>query len=121
MERLSGISRQFLSSIENAYSSPKRGFVLPSDQTLERLSETLDIPLSRLHALLGRFPDEPLTRYEDPESLVVADAYDRLPALCKRIVRDALQTAEAIAAELRAQEDSRSRVVKVPGQDGGDG
>jgi len=99
LEQLSGVSRQFLSAIENGYTAPKRGFTVPSDETLEKLASTLNIPLSRLHALLGRFPDTPYPAYSDTETAIIAERYDKLPAVYKRIVRDALQTAEAIASE----------------------
>ena len=106
LEDLSGVSRQFLSAIENGYTAPKRGFTVPSDETLEKLASTLDIPLSRLHALLGRFPDTPYPAYSDVETAIIAERYDRLPTVYKRIVRDALHTAEAMANETESGANS---------------
>lgn len=49
-----GLSVGYISNIENGYVNPKRGPVVPSDDSLSSFSEALGIPLSRLHSSLGR-------------------------------------------------------------------
>lgn len=46
----------YLSHIERAYKNPKRGWVVPGDDYLEAIAEALDIPVTRLHQILGRAP-----------------------------------------------------------------
>ena len=49
-----GLSVGYISNIEKGYVNPKRGPVVPSDDTLIAISQALDIPIRRLHAELGR-------------------------------------------------------------------
>ena len=100
LKDLTGISTQFLSQIEKAYVNKDRGLVIPSDDKIEKLSQALEIPLSRLHALLGRMPDQPLPIYKHPETVQIADDYDGLPSYARKIVRDALKTAKEVVAQI---------------------
>ena len=96
LAQITGLSAQHVGQIENAYVNPKRGFFVPSDEVLEKLSIALDVPLSRLHTLLGRFPDLPFPALNDPEAMEVAEAYSRLPHYCRVIVQDALRIAQNV-------------------------
>lgn len=92
------LSPTYLSQVERGYVHPKQGLVVPSDEVLEKLSQALDLPISRLHGLLGRLPDVPFPAFEHPETLQLAEAYDRLPLYAQKIVQDALRTAEEVVA-----------------------
>lgn len=50
------LSPQHLSNIENAYNHPGKEPSTPPDDLLRALSRVLEIPLSDLHASLGRIP-----------------------------------------------------------------
>ena len=88
LERVTGISQQRLSQIETARIDPGRGVILPSDDKIERLAAALDVPVSRMHALLGRMPDQPFRVYANPETAQVAEEYDALPEWGRHVVRD---------------------------------
>ena len=103
LKELTGISTQFLSQIENAYVHPSRGYVIPSDETLGKLSAALEVPISRLHAILGRIPEQPYPIYVHPEAAEIAEEYDHLPAYAQRIVRDALTTAKAVVEQVEQE------------------
>ena len=96
LAEITGLSAQHVGQIENAYVNPKRGFFVPSDEVLEKLAVALDIPISRLHSLLGRFPDIPYPALSDPEAMEVAEAYSRHPHYCRVIVQDALRIAQNV-------------------------
>ena len=98
MKELTGISTQFLSQIENAYVHPKRGYVVPSDELLERISRAIDMPLSRMHTIIGRFPEKP--EMVSPVAAEIAEEYDRLPEYAQQIVLDAVQTAKSVVAKV---------------------
>jgi len=97
LKEITGISQQFLSQIETARVDKNRGVVVPSDDKLERLSEALDVPVSRLHALLGRMPDQPFRIYRHAETAEIADEYDALPEWGRQIVRDTIQSVKRAA------------------------
>lgn len=96
------LSPTYLSQVERGYVHPKQGLVVPSDEVLEKLSEALDVPISRLHGLLGRLPDVPFPAFQNAETVRLAEAYDRLPAYAQKIVQDALRTAEEVVALIEA-------------------
>lgn len=50
----SGIGISYLSNIERGYVNPNRGAVIPSDAVLEAVAMGMGIPVSALHAQLGR-------------------------------------------------------------------
>jgi len=73
--------------------------VIPSDEVLEKLSKGLDIPLSRLHGLLGRTPDVPFPALEDPDALRLAERYSRLPQLEREAVLDLVSAIEQLVSK----------------------
>ena len=101
LARKSGISRQYLSALENGYVNPNplRKPVIPTDYMLGRLSTELDIPMSRLHSLLGRGTEGSDAR--SPEADSIAEDFDRLPSWAKEIVRSAVQAAKRVVAQGR--------------------
>lgn len=104
LSRRTGIGYQHLQQIETGYSHPKRGFTVPSDSVLDSLAATLDVPVSRFHALLGRFPDAPYPEFAHPETYAMAEQIDRLPPLCRRFVQEAIRGAQVVAEELAESE-----------------
>ncbi len=98
MKEKTGISTQFLSQIENAYVHPKRGYVVPSDELLERISKAIDMPLARMHTIIGRFPEVP--EAVSPIASEIAEEYDRLPEYAQQIILDAVQTAKSVVAKV---------------------
>ncbi len=94
-----GVSHQHLSQIERGYVSPNRGRVIPTDETLEKLAKALDVPLSRLHGLLGRTPDVPFPAFDDPEAVRLADRYVKLPKIEREAVLDVVAAIEAMVAK----------------------
>lgn len=50
------LSAQYLSNLETAYTRPGKEPATPPDDLLNTLAQTLDIPISDLHAALGRVP-----------------------------------------------------------------
>jgi len=99
-----GMSPSNLSQLERGYIHPKRGLVVPSDDMLEKLAVGLDIPLSRLHALLGRLPDQPYQVFENPDAVQLAERFVRLPDYAKPALWDALQSLEALVERRESQE-----------------
>jgi len=87
-----GVSNQHLGQVINAYQHPKRGFTIPSDDMLERLAEVLSVPVSRFHALLGRFPDVPFPAFNHAEAVELAETYDRLSEYGRKIVQDTVRS-----------------------------
>jgi len=93
------LSNNRLGEIIKGYKHPSRGFTIPSDDALERLAEALDAPVSRFHGLLGRFPDVPFPAFDHPDTLDVAETYDKLPDYGKKMLRDMLKiVVETVAA-----------------------
>ena len=99
------VSPQHLSQLERGYVNPKRGLVVPSDEVLEKLAAGLDVPLSRLHALLGRLNDQPYPVFDDPKAVLLAERYSRLPGYARTLLLDVLADIEAM---VRKQEQSAS-------------
>ena len=93
-----GISHQHLSQLERGYVNPKQGMVVPSDEVLEKLARGLDVPLSRLHVLLGRFPDSPYPAYDNPEAVDLAERYTRMPGYAQEMVQGMFTIIEAAVA-----------------------
>jgi len=91
-----GVSHQHLSQLERGYVNPKQGMVVPSDEVLEKLAQGLGVPLSRLHVLLGRFPDAPYPAYDDPEAAALAERYMRMPRYAQETVRGMFTVIEAM-------------------------
>ena len=54
-----GLKPSYLSNIETGYINPTRGPVIPSDDVLLTIAKALDIPVSDLHAALGRVDTQP--------------------------------------------------------------
>lgn len=100
-----GVSPQHLSHIERGYVNPKRGLVVPSDDVLEKIATGASVPVSRLHALLGRMPDQPYPVFDDPASVEVAERYSRLPGYAKAHLTTVLGSLEELV---------RSREEQVP-------
>lgn len=92
------VSHQHLSQLERGYVNPKQGMVVPSDEVLEKLAKGLDVPLSRLHVLLGRFPDTPYPAYDDPEAVALAERYMRMPQYAQEMVQGMFTVIEAMIA-----------------------
>ncbi len=92
-----GVSRQHLSHLESAYVHPSRGPVLPSDEMLEKISKGYGVPLSRLHALLGRMPDAPIPVFKSPQALLIAERFDRLPEGFQGVALAFFDAIEALA------------------------
>lgn len=93
-----GVSHQHLSQLERGYINPKQGVVVPSDEVLEKLSNGLGVPLSRLHVLLGRFPDDPYPAYDNPEAVDLAERYTRMPRYAQEMVQGMFTVIEAMIA-----------------------
>lgn len=112
LARMSGISRQYLSALENGYVNPSRlrKPVTPTDYMLERLSKDLDIPMSRLHSLLGRGAESSDARSAEVDG--VAQDFDRLPEWAKEIVRAAVRAAKSIVVQV--EEISRDKNAPGP-------
>lgn len=55
-EELSGVKRNYLWTIEQAYVLPNRSPTIPSDDVLEAVAAAFGIPVVSLHAALGRVP-----------------------------------------------------------------
>lgn len=112
LARTSGISRQYLSALENGYVNPNplRKPVTPTDYMLERLSKDLDIPMSRLHSLLGRGTEASDARSAEADG--VAQDFDRLPEWAKEIVRAAVRAAKSVVAQV--EEISRGKDAPDP-------
>jgi len=94
-----GVSRQHLSHIENAYVNPRRGPVVPSDEVLQKVSSGYGVPLSRLHALLGRTPDLPIPAFRNPEALHLAERFDALPERLQTVVLETFAAIERLGTE----------------------
>ncbi len=111
MKALADIARmsdQRLGEIINGYQHPTRGYTIPTDDTLERLAEALDLPVSRLHALLGRFPDVPFPAFEHPDTVALAEAYDRLPEYARKVMRDVLRSLQEVVASIGSRTEDAS-------------
>ena len=94
-----GVSHQHLSQLERGYVNPKQGLVVPSDEVLEKLANGLDVPLSRLHVLLGRFPDKPYPAYDNPEAVDLAERYVRLPRYAQEMALGMFTVIEAMVTK----------------------
>jgi len=106
LARRAKMSDNRLGEIIRAYKDP-RGFTVPNDDTLERLATALDVPVSRFHAILGRFPDVPLPDYYSPDTKALAAAYDVLPDYGKKLVRDAVKSVQETVASIDGQAASQ--------------
>ena len=109
LARQSGISRQYLSALENGYVNPNplRKPVIPTDYMLGHLSRELDIPMSRLHSLLGRSAEA--SDAHSAEADGVAQDFDQLPEWAKEIVRSAIRAAKNVVlqvAEINRNKDA---------------
>jgi transcriptional regulator with XRE-family HTH domain len=100
LSRMSGMSKQRMGEIIKGYRHPTRGFTVPTDDALDRIAEALDMPVSRLHALLGRFPEVPFPAFEHADTVDVAEAYDRLPEFGRKLVRDVIRSVQEVAASV---------------------
>ena len=94
-----GVSHQHLSQLERGYINPKQGMVVPSDEVLEKLANGLGVPISRLHVLLGRFPDNPYPAYDDPETVDLAERYMRMPRYAQEMVKGMFTLIEAMISK----------------------
>ena len=94
-----GVSHQHLSQLERGYINPKQGMVVPSDEVLEKLANGLGVPISRLHVLLGRFPDNPYPAYDDPEAVDLAERYTRMPRYAQEMVKGMFTIIEAMISK----------------------
>lgn len=56
------LSVGYISNIEKGYVNPKRGPVVPSDDSLNALANALGVPVSRFHSELGRSANEESAR-----------------------------------------------------------
>lgn len=101
-----GVSHQHLSQLERGYVSPKQGVVVPSDEVLEKLARGLDVPLSRLHVLLGRMPDHAYPAYDNPEAVDLAERYVRMLGYAQEMVRDMFTIIEAMIARQAGESKS---------------
>lgn len=52
-----GLSVGYISNIEKGYVNPKRGPVVPSDDTIRAFAAALDVPVRRFHSALRRDVD----------------------------------------------------------------
>lgn len=109
LSRIANLGYRHLQQIETAYTHPKRGFTVPSDTVLDSLASALDVPVSRFHALLGRFPDVPYPEFTNPETYYMAEQIDRLPPLCRRFVTEAIRGAQTIAGEMQNELEEQSK------------
>lgn len=100
-----GVSHQHLSQLERGYINPKQGMVVPSDEVLEKLASGLGIPLSRLHVLLGRFPDHPYSAYDEPEAVALAERYARMPRYAQETVLGIFTVIEAMIARQEEKQE----------------
>ncbi|MDR3708124.1 MAG: helix-turn-helix transcriptional regulator [Capsulimonadaceae bacterium] len=100
LQRLTGISQQRLSQIETARVDKDRSPVVPGDDKIDKLAEALDVPISRMHALLGRMPDQPFRVYRNAETAQFAEEYDALPDWARAIVTDCISSVKR-AAEVK--------------------
>lgn len=100
-----GVSHQHLSQLERGYINPKQGMVVPSDEVLEKLASGLGIPLSRLHVLLGRFPDHPYSAYDEPEAVALAERYARMPRYAQETVLGMFTVIEAMIARQEEKQE----------------
>lgn len=74
----SGVGYSYCSNIERGYVNPKRGPVTPSDDTLFALAKTLDLPTSRIHAMLGRSDDWNPVDDSRPQAELVLETIKKL-------------------------------------------
>jgi transcriptional regulator with XRE-family HTH domain len=95
-----GVSHQHLSHIENAYVHPKRGLVVPSDDVLKKMAAGYQVPLSRLHGLLGRLPDLPVPVFKHPEAQRLAERFDRLPKRLQETTLEVFASIERLAKQV---------------------
>lgn len=56
VEELSGVSKNYVWILEEAYQQGKRAPTVPTDEKLAALGKALGIPMLNLHAALGRIP-----------------------------------------------------------------
>ena len=89
-----GVSYTRLVEIRQGYKSKIRNVTVPSDHILNQLAKTLNTPVSRFHAKLGRLPDEPYDGLNDPDVLDMAEAYRRLPDYGRKMLRTMLKIVE---------------------------
>ena len=94
-----GVSPQHLSHIERGYVNPKRGLIVPSDDVLDKIAGGADVPVSRLHAMLGRMPSQPFPALEDPDAADVAERYCRLPEYARKHLKAVLASVEGLVLE----------------------
>jgi transcriptional regulator with XRE-family HTH domain len=93
-----GVSPTHVSQLERAYSNPKQGITVPSDDVLEKIADGLNVPVSRMHLLLGRCEGSPYPALQDPEALDVAERFARLPDYARRHLHDVLTSLETLVA-----------------------
>ena len=86
------LSVGYISNLENGYINPKRGPVVPSDETIGALSLALDLPVGYFHEVLGRTGQEPSA----PES----------PGSQGAIVRAAVRAADSAFRDAGYQDDN---------------
>ena len=74
----SGVGYSYCSNIERGYVNPNRGPVTPSDDILFALAKTLDLPLSKIHATLGRLDDREPQDETRPQAELVLETIKKL-------------------------------------------
>jgi len=92
LERQTGISQQRLSQLESGRVDAGRRPSIPSDSSIEKLAAALDVPVARMHALLGRGVEQATHIFTCPETALMAEEYDALPDFARQIVRDVIES-----------------------------
>jgi transcriptional regulator with XRE-family HTH domain len=87
-----GLTTGYISNLEQGYVNPKRGPVVPSDDSLRAFSEALELPLEKMHAALGRVRDHDL----DPEVRGFVEFYEGAPPEDKESLKKSLRLVRSL-------------------------
>lgn len=97
LSAISGLTTGYIGNVENGYINPKRGPVVPSDESLRSLSLALDIPTVEMHAALGRGPE--LEAELDPDLQMIVENWDGMTPTGKRHMKSAAELALEMSRE----------------------
>lgn len=110
------LSVGYLSNLENGYVNPKRGSVVPSDETLAALSAAVDLPIGFFHEVLGRTGQVGTSYIADPDAALLVERYTNAPDRDRKIVDALLGLGEENPSEVESAALRASRRGSIGGR-----